>query len=568
MRTPFLVALTVLVSLLGAQAPAAVGRIPGQFGVSPLGSAQYSIPLWTPPGIRGIQPKLALTYDSHLSYGIMGPGWTLSGLSSIARCNKTFAQDGTPAPITLTTADGYCMDGNRLRGVPAGSTTTYQTEIANFSQVTATAGTNGPSYFTVQGKDGLTYEYGNTTDSKILPCSSGCATPYIWALDKVTDRYGNQMTFTYYQAGGAYVPLSIQYTAPSGSTSFPYQVSFHYTTKASNDLISSFIAGSQIQQTQQLSTITMTSSGTIVREYELSYATSPTTLRARLDTIQECGNPTGAGGTASDCLPATTVGYQAGTAGVASPATATGSGATNGTVYSVDVNGDGRQDLVFASTNSSGNYVWWVQLATAAGYGAPISTGAITAGTTDFLLDDFATTGGTEILAPLIGGTTWYVYQLNAAGTAFTATATNVSVIAGGKYSSADVDGDGRPDIVSVKPGSNVVGSSTLGDVIYSVQLNTSTNGAISFATTSTVSDVNIGLPSTPDIYGAYGNNQLSNSSVRHFDFDGDGRQDIVLSLHFIYARVAHYLIIPILSRGANAPVLGTGNGSGELRCR
>ena len=83
------------------------------------------------PGIRGIQPHLALTYDSQLSYGLMGPGWTITGLSAISRCNPTFAQDGTPAPITLTAADGLCLDGNRLRGDPVGSSV-YQTEIANF----------------------------------------------------------------------------------------------------------------------------------------------------------------------------------------------------------------------------------------------------------------------------------------------------------------------------------------------------------------------------------------------------------------------------------------------------
>jgi virulence plasmid B protein len=353
----------ILTAMFCTEALATYDRIAGTFDVSSTGSAQYTIPLWTPPGVRGIQPNLALTYDSHLSYGLMGPGWALGGLSVISRCNPTFAQDAAPAPITLTTTDGLCLDGNRLRTTGTG---VYQTEIANFSQVTAsgTAG-NGPSYFTVQGKDGLTYEYGNTTDSKILP--TGSTTPYIWALDKVTDRNGNHMTFTYYQGSGSFVPLSIQYTAPNGSTTYSYQVNFAYTTKSANDLISKYIAGSQVQQTQQLSTITITSSGTTVREYRLAYTTSTATLRATLTSIQECGNSTG-----SDCLAATIVGYQSGVAGVANPTTASGSGATNGTVYSVDIDGDGKQDLVFAVTSGS-NYQWYVQIATATGYGTPVT---------------------------------------------------------------------------------------------------------------------------------------------------------------------------------------------------
>ena len=539
--------IAVLSLLLGLYLPSLhafaseVGRTPGQFGVSRLGSSEYQIPIWTPPGIRGIQPHLALVYDSNLAYGFIGPGWTITGLSAIARCNPTYAQDGTPAPITLTSADGLCLDGNRLRGTPAGSTTTYQTEIANFSQVTAsgTAG-NGPSYFTVQGKDGLTYEYGNTTDSKILP-SSSTSTPYIWALDKVTDRAGNQMTFTYFQAGGAYVPLSIQYTAPSGSTTFPYQVSFVYSTKAQNDRVTKYVAGTQVQQTEQLSSIKVTSSGTTVHVYNLSYTTSSQTLRATLTSIQECG---GVGGT--DCLPATSVGYQYGSAGVASPSTASGSGATNGTVYSVDINGDGLQDLIFATTSGS-NYKWWVQFASASGYGAPISTGALTSGTQDFLIDNFAGTQAAQLLAP-VGGI-WYVYKWN--GTSFTATSTGVSVISGTNYVSADVNGDGLPDLVNIANGETALK--------VGIQLNTSAGGSVSFAT----SPVTSSLPVTGAVIeqlSAWGDNQVPNSSLKKMDFDGDGRQDILIYTVLSGGEYgASYYVFPLLSRGTSTPVLGTG---------
>jgi RHS repeat-associated protein len=541
--------LALTTSVFSTNAFAAVGRTPGQFGVSPTGGAQYSIPLWTPPGIRGIQPNLALVYDSHLSYGLMGPGWTLNGLSTIARCNPTFAQDGTPAPITLTAADGLCLDGNRLRTT---GTNTYQTEIANFSQVTAsgTAG-NGPSYFTVQGKDGLTYEYGNTTDSKILP--SGSTTPYIWVLDKVTDRLGNHMTFTYYQAGGAYVPLSIQYTAPSGSTNFPYQVSFAYSTLSSPNpnIRTQFIAGSQIQQTQQLSTITVTSSGTTVRKYILSYNTSATTLRATLTSIQECGGSAG-----SDCLAVTKVEYQGriiSTAGVASPTVASGSGATVGTVYSVDIDGDGTQDLVFAVASGS-NYQWYVQFATATGYGAPINTGAVTVGTTDFLLDDFDATGGTEILAPVSG--TWRVYKWNGRSLSFTATSTTVAVVPGAIYSSVDADADGRPDLIYVLPNPNV-GNATLG-----IQLNTSSAGSVSFTTAAVVQT----LPVTNCCIGdtrLYGNNQLPNSSLNHFYYEGGGRQDLILYYYTESGRSPHYAMVPILPRSTGTPAFGFDIGIG-----
>jgi hypothetical protein len=205
-------------SLQAAQAQTAIARTVGQGTVSPTGSAQYSIPLWTPPGIRSVHPNLALVYDSNSPAGIAGPGWNLAGLSAITRCNATFAQDAAPGAVTLTTSDRFCLDGNRLRLTSSEDLTTYgsvnstyQTEIANFSLVTASSTTagNGPSFFTVQGKDGLIYEYGNTTDgfgnatgAQVL--AQGATTPYTWALDKVSDRSGNYMTFTYTQNGGSY----------------------------------------------------------------------------------------------------------------------------------------------------------------------------------------------------------------------------------------------------------------------------------------------------------------------------------------------------------------------------
>src|SRR5258708_39383992 len=118
-----------------------------------------------------MQPKLSLFYDSQSSIGPLGIGWSLAGLGKITRCNLTTAQDATTAPVALVTADGYCMNGKRLRLTSAAGSygaagSTYQTEIADFSNVTANGNTTnggvntGPASFTVQARDGNTYQYG------------------------------------------------------------------------------------------------------------------------------------------------------------------------------------------------------------------------------------------------------------------------------------------------------------------------------------------------------------------------------------------------------------------------
>lgn len=119
---------------------ASFGRTKGQFGVSGSGSAQYSIPIWAPPGPRGVQPRVSLVYDSRSGISSLGLGWSLTGLGAISRCNLTYAQDAAPAPVALVATDGYCINGNRLRitsGTYGAAGSTYQTEVADFSNITA-----------------------------------------------------------------------------------------------------------------------------------------------------------------------------------------------------------------------------------------------------------------------------------------------------------------------------------------------------------------------------------------------------------------------------------------------
>jgi hypothetical protein len=143
----------------------AVGRTAGTFGVSSTGMAQYSMPLWTPGGIAGLQPSLSLSYASTFGNGMTGIGWALGGVSSISRCYKSVAQNGVAGSADLAATDVFCLDGNMLRsfsGTYGADGSQYQTEVADFSLVIShgTAGV-GPAWFEVYAKNGLIYEYGN-----------------------------------------------------------------------------------------------------------------------------------------------------------------------------------------------------------------------------------------------------------------------------------------------------------------------------------------------------------------------------------------------------------------------
>jgi hypothetical protein len=511
-----------LAQSLNTGLPTVVGRTAGSHAVTNTGAATYTIPIWAPPGIRAIEPHLALTYSSAAADTLLGPGWNLSGLSAISRCARTWVQDGAPGGVALSFADKFCLDGNRLRltaGAYGAAGSGYQTEIETFSKLTAqgVAG-NGPLWFEVRGKDGLTYEYGRTGDARVF--AVGSATPYLWALNKVSDRNGNNLVVSYVQTQGSFRPALIQYAF---SPTYHYQVSFAYITRPTGTSLSSYIGGSQVQQQMLLSQISIQSDGALVRQYNLDYSTSPTTRRARLSAVQEC--------TASDCLVPTTIAYQNGQAGVVSVTTSAGTGATSGRVNTLDMNGDGRMDLVY-STVSGATQTWWVRLATSSGFSAAVATGVVTTTLDRVMFDDFDANGSVDLLTT--SGGSWSLSRWNGSGFSLSSTGTPVD-LSTSLAVPADINGDGLPDLVYYR--TDLKG-------VYT-RLNTGTSGLVTFASTATRAY------SPPQaLVALWGNNSIPASAIRHMDFNGDGREDVIV-LYRNGAPVQLPLVAQLFSQGS-----------------
>src|SRR6185437_10639238 len=355
-------------------AQANVGRTSARFQVDQLGEATYTIPIWAPRGPNGLEPHIAITYDSQNGGGYVGVGWALAGISSIARCNRTTAQDGTPAAVALSTNEALCLEGERLQ--PTGGTygaagSTYQTEIANFEQVTAySSAGNGPAYFVVQAPDGTQYEYGNGGGSQVL--ANGTSTAMQWYLDKVTDRAGNTMTISYIEGTsatlGSAIPNEISWTPSSyGATTYNYTMQFAYGSNSAASSIYAYVAGTEVADTSLLQSITISYNGTTVKKYALTYQSSPATGAEELKQVEECADAA-----QSNCLAPTTFAYQDPPSGtVASPTTAL-SNAPGSLAWNYDFNGDGSADQVYCA-GSPAEVV--VAFASPSGYGTPINTG-------------------------------------------------------------------------------------------------------------------------------------------------------------------------------------------------
>lgn len=244
----------------------------GAAGVGPQGAATYSIPIVVPPGIGGIEPKLSLEYSSNGANGLLGMGWSLSGLSAITRCPATRAIDGVSGAINFKATDKFCLAGQRLisaSGIYGTAGSTYRTEQDGFSLITANGATGtGPSSFTVKTKQGLTLQYGASSDSAIL--ATGKDSVRVWAVNKVSDSFGNFMTVSYQLDGdsGSYLPQNMQYTGNGAQATFA-RVDFKYGTRS--DVLPLYVGGSVAKNTKLLTSIETYVAGEFVKRYELSY---------------------------------------------------------------------------------------------------------------------------------------------------------------------------------------------------------------------------------------------------------------------------------------------------------
>jgi len=464
MRTPLLFITLSALSCV-AQAQTVAGMTLGSFRATESGAAEYRIPIRVPPGIAGMEPKLALVYNSQAGNGMVGVGWGLEGLSAITRCPRSMAQDGVRGGVNYDWNDRYCLDGARLIAIAGGygaNGTEYRTELESFSKIVSNgvAG-NGPASFTVWTKSGQILEYGNTDDSRIE--AQGKPSVRVWAVNKIQDTKGNYLTVGYYENpnSGEYVPTWIAYSGNSqAGAATSAGIALIYEPRP--DIGEHYIAGSLIQSYHRLIKVSTYWAGTAVRNYRLQYqppASAASTGRSRLASLVECNSDE------TSCLAPTTFGWLPDAMDLANE---TDFGAPsawgNYLFYTGDFDGDGKTDLLgIGGVDEAGRYtgggclfimyggtglpyqsVWACNVAAWAGY--------------KFLTGDFDGDGRTDVLgigvvdaAGRYTGAGCFFVRYGGVGLPYESDwACNVAAWANYKFLTGDFDGDGRTDIVGI----------------------------------------------------------------------------------------------------------------------
>lgn len=317
----------------------AVGFTAGSFKVGETGALTYSIPIQAPPGRGGLEPNLALVYNSAAGNGYVGVGWSLQGFSTIHRCGRTIVQDNEKRAVRYDSSDRYCY-GDRLVGIAGpygtGSPSEYRTERESFTKVLSYGNVGGgPTSFQMQPKSGLWMEFGGTGSSSIQ--AQGKTSVRLFAVSRIEDYSGNYMTFDYTEdsTNGEYRPIRVNYTG-SEVTLAPTFAKVELIWESRPDVIRRDVAGSNIRISQRLKNIQTFVDNKMVKDYRLAYEVGATTGKSRLISVTEC---TGDG---TQCLVAAKFTY-ANYSGLSSQTTPGGHGTSAAGWRLADLFGIGRQ---------------------------------------------------------------------------------------------------------------------------------------------------------------------------------------------------------------------------------
>ncbi len=231
------------------------GKSNSSISVLPSGAGHYSLPIVVPIGTNGVSPSLSLNYSSSSGNGLLGRGWSISGMGAVSRCHARQSLDNVSNGVNFDSSDKFCLNGNRLVLVSGGygeAGSEYRLEVNSNQKIVAHGTQAGsPLYFVVHQPDGRKHIYGGTPDSRVE--LQGQPVIQSWALSKVSDNRTNYIEFKYQENNdlGETYPTEIRYTGNESQGLSPYnRVEFFYGGR--EDPIHGCVNGALVQTSRRL----------------------------------------------------------------------------------------------------------------------------------------------------------------------------------------------------------------------------------------------------------------------------------------------------------------------------
>lgn len=236
----------------------AVGQIDIQPGISPTGAKTYTVPIKSYKFDGAFCPDISLTYNSQGGGSACGKGWSIGGLQSITRGNKSIYYDNQTDGIKMNANDVFYINGVRLIRLP-NSNYEYQSEQGQIKAVATVSG-SVVKYFTVFYPNGYKAVFGMTTTT---------TNNLEYPITTLTDERGRNIYY-HYISSNTYTISYIEYDEGNARISFSYDLS-------RADYVQGYRGGQQLDSKYLLKTITCSRNNTTLNTYSLTYTTDGST---------------------------------------------------------------------------------------------------------------------------------------------------------------------------------------------------------------------------------------------------------------------------------------------------
>jgi YD repeat-containing protein len=246
------------------------------------GGGTYTFPISVPPGTNGLQPSLAISYNSQTMQqrpGIVGGGWRVTN-SLVHRDVNGTVSDSSDDSFVLV------LEGSPYKLLYDSQDEYWHTEQETFMKVENISASNEYGvHWLVTAKDGMKYTLGSSLSSE-LGSNMGHGYALKWHVDSIQDTFGNKIEYSYVEdlfaddVGTVYL-TSVMYGVRS--------VSFDYdnVTRPDNRIV--YEQGNKLVQNHRLTDVSVFADGKLVRRYNVNYELL-TPAVSTVSNITEIGN--------------------------------------------------------------------------------------------------------------------------------------------------------------------------------------------------------------------------------------------------------------------------------------
>jgi hypothetical protein len=236
------------------------------------GAFGHNIPITVPPGRKGIQPALGLSYRSSNSASWAGVGFGLNP-GYIVRSTRL----GPPAYVD--TQDTFYL-------ITDSGTTELVHLIGNLYQAKIESAftrfyKESDDSWRIVAKDGGVLRFGETSQSR----ETAPKGTFSWYLTKASDTNGNYIEYLYTKDQGKVYLDRIDYTGHDMGVSPTHSVEFILEDR--EDVTSSYMSTAKIVTARRLKEILVKVSNSLVWRYCLEYAYSEDTNRSLLVSVTQ-----------------------------------------------------------------------------------------------------------------------------------------------------------------------------------------------------------------------------------------------------------------------------------------